>query len=640
MAYVPGTEDDELERTADTGMQLEEQEYAAPTTTGQSVNLAQSPAIQQRKPRTRQSARRQRGSGRFKNVQKYIEANKPALQQLGQKLTQRATTEAGQIGEQVQQRKQRLEKNIQQAAQQQQKETEKAKQYISGVAQTGQLDQQDAFGQEQVREMLSGQRRYDVKNNFETADVSRQAQELEQAYDPKDKTRGVSRLLERTFEPEVDEYTAGERALDTALLSGDPSQIQNIFQTGREAATSAQQQVEQARRQALESIAQRRLESQEVSGQLYDFGEEAQAGIRGEVEDEMADILAEREAYERFLQTGEGADQFISDEDITQFRDLRESAGQKLQDLGRRAQEMMGIENIINIDQDDMEAIRERAQQDILTQQIQDIAGITEPGYLMATDERTGQKYFDPEFAAQQAIRLGELEDVTTEDILQQAEQRMGELGEEGLRREYGRDVIRAEQLPQLLNEIGRVTDNISTEELRTLGMTRSQLTDTITKNVIEGGGAAARANLTELERRLIGLGEQAILDDDEAYRQALLETFAPQRKQQGDVVGNISKDFSEIFDMPTREEITEATVADEKQRARMGALINLLGRGQAFDTLGADMERINRGDVYEAFDPILATKRTAGMDVLSDQELKARNRALRKMAGGWRYQL
>lgn len=625
MAYVPQKEEDiDNERQMDPfGPQGDVNQQTTQggqqvTTSGQSSTI--SGGSQKRKPRTRDTQKSGRGSGMHTNFQKYIEANKPALQNLSKKITQKATTEAGRIGEQIQERQNELEQDIKRAASRQEQDVGRAKQYVGNVAQTGQLDQpiEEGFGQKQLQQMLSGERTYDVNRNLESADLSRQAQNIAQAYDPRDKQQSVGRLLGRTFEGDENQYTAGERSFDTALLSGDPSRLQNVFQTGRQAAQTAEEQVQQARRQAIQSLAGRRLAAQEVPEQLYSFGDEQQAGIRGEVEQEVSDIRSRLQDYDKFLQTGEGADQFITPEAVQEYQQLRESLGTKLQDLGGRAQEMMGISNVVNITQDDP-MTREQATTNRILELSREELGLDVDNVIEAINAVGLDRMIEIEQQAAQDV-----EAMTEEDLMAGS-----------------RDVIRVEQLPQLLNEIGRVTDQISTEELRTMGMTRQDLTDMIVNNVIKGRSAGTVANLSELERRLTWLGEQAILGDEEAYRQSLLETFAPQRTVDGDVVTNTTQDFSELFDITDIDSVTEANVADAKQRARLDAVRKLMGgRGEAFEAREDGQELIDEQNILSDFDPVLAARRTAGADVLSDQELEARRKALQNLSGNWRWQL
>jgi hypothetical protein len=232
---------------------------------------------------------RREGSGRFRNLQRYIEANRPATQQM-----------TGRLGGQIEKQAEGVRRGVQEAREQFQQQIAPEQQRLGGAQQLIQQAQaaptQIAQTPEQLQQFQALRRGAGEFQQFQAPELSQQqlaAQQAQQAAERIGTEAGRFQLLREQFGGP--RYTTGLQRLDQLLLQATPGEVERLQQLGQEAVTGLPEQIS-----ALQTQAGTQL------GELGTQAGEAQSAIQrmlfGAGEAERIDTLPEiREEVERRL---------------------------------------------------------------------------------------------------------------------------------------------------------------------------------------------------------------------------------------------------------------------------------------------------------------------------------------------------
>lgn len=167
------------------------------------------------------AAPQQQRSGSFTGIQKYIEANKPKIQQLSQDISSGIGQEAGGLrGQATQARQEYLGPQGKYAGGE-----DFIKQQIAGAGQSNQTaEQADRF--KSLREAQDGP-------SFQQEGLA--AKKLEGRSAALGKAGGRFSELQRMVGKQAPSYTGGQRRLDQALLGGDPASRTKMIREARQA---------------------------------------------------------------------------------------------------------------------------------------------------------------------------------------------------------------------------------------------------------------------------------------------------------------------------------------------------------------------------------------------------------------------
>ena len=255
-----------------------------PLSTGGGASAASPMGMSSAQPTSRQ----RQGSGRFTNLQQYIQANPTGSRQLASQIEKTGQTRAGQIRQNIERERSGFQSLAQQKQQQIRAGEETGRQLFRSPqeAEQQQIEQfQQVYRPDQLQQSISGMRP-DIETLRQGAGDIRNLQQQAQT------ESGRFNLLRQTIANP--RYTQGQRRLDQLLLQGTPasSQIaQNFGQLagGLEQNISSLSQTADQQRQALSEELARRSEALRT---LFTQGEEedsleADIGMRG-IEDIMA----------------------------------------------------------------------------------------------------------------------------------------------------------------------------------------------------------------------------------------------------------------------------------------------------------------------------------------------------------------
>ena len=226
------------------------------------------------------------GSGSGTNVQKYVQANKPATQKLATGAIKKFEGEAQATGQAVQQQQQNF---MQRVAANRARMTQQQGIGEGIVQQASQLEAGQTLDpnlRTQFQGITSGAAIQDVTAPDLTASQvasNRLGQQAEQVA-----KGGRSELLRQAFGTSGRQYTRGQGLLDELLLAGDPTQSRRVVEGVRGAADQAASGVQDARRQSLREIAGLGQSEKELTEGLVGQATGAIGGIEGNIQDEIA----------------------------------------------------------------------------------------------------------------------------------------------------------------------------------------------------------------------------------------------------------------------------------------------------------------------------------------------------------------
>jgi hypothetical protein len=261
------------------------------------------------------------GSGVYKDIRKYIDANKPATGRLAQGVV-------GGVQQQVKQGQQQLrgtQSQFQQGLQQQQQNIQGARQFALQQLQeagTADLTPEDI---QRFTALRTGEEQFQMEAPDWTQEQAKEQQLQRQAAEAGTE-QGRFNLLKQAFQTPT--YSRGQSALDQLLLQGTREGRETVQQGTDEAARGFQKDLTQARTAAIEDLG--RLDEENIA--MRDFiGEQATGARTGLVSDVDKQLAAERErligSQERLEQalaqgtfTPEMAQEFIDPQAFSEFQ--------------------------------------------------------------------------------------------------------------------------------------------------------------------------------------------------------------------------------------------------------------------------------------------------------------------------------
>lgn len=238
-------------------------------------------------------------SGTFTNIQQYLQANRQSAPNIASAVSEDLTGRASELGQAITQKQNEYQQKVQQAQQQQQELTQQAQQTVQQAAQTGQLDPNRLA---EFRNIYTGQTKAQAPGDINLAPETMQAERLVSQAQQGKTPQGRFQLLRQTFGEGPRRYTRGEQSLDNLLLQSTPEGREALGQKLDTAATSTQDMVDTARRQALEARSGLQSAYDTSRQQLEQILTQTQAQQRAELEAEAA----RREDTRRRLQESLG----------------------------------------------------------------------------------------------------------------------------------------------------------------------------------------------------------------------------------------------------------------------------------------------------------------------------------------------
>jgi hypothetical protein len=313
MAFIPQEDEDSQEE----GMNvLGTSTQAAPQTqttqpgqqdtqqvvSGQGQTIEGAPTVGSQTTPAPSQGRKKKGSGLFTDLRKYVQANQPAAQRLGQAVQQGVSQKAKGIQQQIQNQ----QKQFQQRLDQNQANLQQSKQFAQQAVQsagTGQAPTPEDV--QRFRSLSTGQQRFDKAGPLNLSQPSVRSQALQRLAGEAGRATGRDRLLRETFGDR--QYTRGQQALDALVLGRSPAQ-QQLTQSVQEQAKSTQGQLRDARAKAL---AQRKNISQtgnqfreQLQSQLGGAREQVQGDIQSEVARRRQELQSQQQAFQDALSSG------------------------------------------------------------------------------------------------------------------------------------------------------------------------------------------------------------------------------------------------------------------------------------------------------------------------------------------------
>lgn len=236
-------------------------------------------------------------SGMFKNIQKYVEKNRPQAQNMAGAVTQDFSKQAAnirQVAEQKQAQQQQTLQANQQALTENRNWADQQVQNIMG----GQEQIAAPSQEEQDRFQALSQGNIAGVGNVQDLNLTKQqmrVDELQRLAQGANQEEGRRELLGQTFSKQGD-YTRGMSGLDQLITSGD--------QAAREALITGTQGTSEQIGQDVDTIAQQARQAASAQrGEIQNFGQDitglasgAQEGIQSDIESAYQQALSERQA--------------------------------------------------------------------------------------------------------------------------------------------------------------------------------------------------------------------------------------------------------------------------------------------------------------------------------------------------------
>lgn len=276
----------------------DENVLSPPQTAGGSVAPAPAAAPTPSASPTSSAAANRGGSGRFVNIQKYIEANKPksGQQGLGEQIGQKLGTQAQDIRAGIESAKSKFGQEL---APEQQRLAQ-AGQTIGGALQTAQqnpsqLSQNQLDQFKQLREGYVG-----GPTEFNSSGLQQQQAALNQKAQNTQTEQGRFGLLRDYFGQPT--YSRGQQRLDQLLLQSSPGSLRNLQQTAQQQSGGVEQALGGAQTEAqssLQQLAQQRMEAQKQATEQVGS---AQTGLQSTIENEAKRQTADRQNTYKSLQ--------------------------------------------------------------------------------------------------------------------------------------------------------------------------------------------------------------------------------------------------------------------------------------------------------------------------------------------------
>lgn len=269
----------------------EENVLSPPQTAGGSVAPAPAAAPTPSGQSTSSAAANRGGSGRFVNIQKYIEANKPKAGQqgLGEQIGQKLGTQAQDIRAGIESAKSKFGQELAP----EQERLAQAGQTIGGALQTAQqspsqLSQNQLDQYKQLREGYIG-----GPTEFNSSGLQQQQAALNQQAQNTQTEQGRFGLLRQYFGQPT--YSRGQQRLDQLLLQSSPGSLRNLQQTAQQQAGGVNEALGGAQsdiQSSLGQLAQQRMAAQK---QATDQLGAAQTGLQTGLETQASNLTGQRQ---------------------------------------------------------------------------------------------------------------------------------------------------------------------------------------------------------------------------------------------------------------------------------------------------------------------------------------------------------
>jgi hypothetical protein len=293
--------------------QQQNAEQPAPTqlASGGGAFIDQQPAAPQ-SPQGQPVQQKQAGSGRFQNLQKYIQANQPGAQQIGQKVQQNVAKQSEKVTQNIGQ----ANTQLMSGAQKELGRLEQGKEAISKALQTPSeyASDEEKFKQfQQYRKGISEAQ--DIQN---LSQLQNQAADIGSLAKATASEQGRLGLLRNTFANKG--YGQGAARLDQLLLQANPNNLRQLSQATRAShaqqeanIASLQKQKEDYNKQIAEQAEARKQEA--VSGLESNIGaKESELTTKASQGQAQQDLL-EKYAKSAFEKGGEFSSAKLSEED-------------------------------------------------------------------------------------------------------------------------------------------------------------------------------------------------------------------------------------------------------------------------------------------------------------------------------------
>lgn len=259
-------------------------------------------APQQTQPQ-QQSKKTPQGSGMFTNVRKYVDANKPQAQKIGQAVQQNVQNQTQQIGDQVQKQKDKYQQQLQENQTRLQDVGQFAQQQVQQAGQGQQLAQDDV---NRFRQYATGQTQFDpgqINLSQQEYDAQKMARQAALA----DRAQGVNQYLQDTFGQ--DRYTAGQKSLDNLILGGDQQArrelTENVQQVGKEALGQVRDTRQESLAQTDQFLNEQKAMREQVLGDLTGQQQGLTTELDQQVEQEREALAERSNAFIEGLKTGQ-----------------------------------------------------------------------------------------------------------------------------------------------------------------------------------------------------------------------------------------------------------------------------------------------------------------------------------------------
>lgn len=344
MAYISSTDkDDEKDQGLDlfSGQgQLQPQNQQGQQAQGEPVSLTSSPGSIQggapAQPAPQQN--KQKGSGAFTDLRKYVQANKPQASQLGQAAASTIQKQAGQIGGQVAKANEQYQQNIAQQQQQIQQAQQFGQQQIQQAAQGKAAATPNL---QQFQQIATGQKTFGDAGALNLAAQQQAAQKVAGFAGQAERATGVNQMLQQAFGK--NQYTGGQKALDAMILGGDRNARQQLMTDVQKASTGLESQLRDARSAALAEASKLSTQDQALRDTLGTQLTGARSQVTKDIEANTAAVqkkLADEQNYLMGkLQKGEiSVEDFNKYIDQSQLQAAAQQFGQTRSGLAERLQ--------------------------------------------------------------------------------------------------------------------------------------------------------------------------------------------------------------------------------------------------------------------------------------------------------------
>jgi hypothetical protein len=554
-------------------------------------------------------------SGQFTNIRKYLSANRPQAARMAGAVTENTGAQASQVGQAIEQQRQQYSNMANTVGQKQTDFQQFGQGLIQQADTSGQFENEadiNKFG-----DYIKGNTNYlkDLPGQIAQAQQQQEAAQAQQAAAPAEgaqapaaqeaqpqfddqgffnqqregisefaklvgqaqNERGRSMLLKDTFAKPDRQYTAGMTQLDQLLLQGDKDAYGKLIsdvtgqKTGLDESLTGALDYAGSRRAALEKARQDIISG--LTGDIDTRREGISSAVDEEVKllNEQRDLLRKATAGEK-LSKGEQKkvqdllNQQLSGDSFQEYLSERQAAADRLKGLD--VADLIGqggwLSNQIKKarDWDPTEGLNQAVASDQQTQQMSQDLDSTR-SQLQQVEQELKTRPWNTNAQTLQKQLQNQIKQLTSG-----ISSRRQEL-EQGLQNPF----VRGEQAGQIYNELSRLTNKISNEDLALLGMSRNEMQDMIYKDLgltHEGKGGGQTVNYANLYNTLENLAAPGQMSEEEA-RQDMIN-----RILEGEYTGAVGELISD-------DEITATNVADQQQRARMAAL-SRLAQDQNYD--------------------------------------------------------